>query len=650
MPLTSAPPSRTRHSVRRGRLRLCLWSLVVTALISIAGMLVIQRWQHYEQDLLASQQVLQSRLQAVVQRLAREISGDAVARLAKVHEADRESSPAEDSLRPAGELEPLGDLDPDYQLLVRQLRSAQETHRLSTPIYVLAPVGENPRPRAVTFLATSAARTLRGTRVDATPEVSRHFARGGVLDRYDDVYGSWVSAFAPIRNSAGHTVGVVQADSDFQRFDEAAKRRLRSDLAYWGLWWALSALVIVRLAQIIAHHSEREFERCEKAIERARRHEGASDAKTRLLGDVARDLRSPLSAILGLNELLLESRLDPQQREYAGSIEKSSTQILDVLTDLSTAVEQQRGALRSEQVDFDPTELLNRLEKSLLPEAQRRELSLHFRAARRLPSRVKGDATRLERALHKLVENAFFHTDLGSVGINLTRRSQTPRAITVDFEVFDTGTGIPAEELATAEDQYVVGLPRDYRQYLQNLSIARYLIRCLGGNLQYRVNESGGGHYSFSLEFPIVVDRGERDAAGGALPTGLDVLIVEDDVAIQRLIGTLIERWQCAYTVADNGEQAVQLAKTKRFDLILMDYMLPVVNGLEAALRIRSHEHRHGKPRASIIAVTAQTSDDDRRKCMAAGMDGFLAKPFTMEALKQILLAHTTHEPEAAKA
>lgn len=616
---------------RQQRLRAIRHGLLSVVLGLFAGIMGLWHWTRYHEQLSAQQEVAQSRLKAVVERLAYDISSQDVAMLAEVYITDSGSwgKPSQ---------------DPAYERLHRQLREAQALYALDTPVFVLVGSGQAQHPNLARFIATSSPRALPGRGVQLPPEVRQQFARGGVIDRDRDEYGLWVSAFHPIRAEDGGTVGIVQADQNFEHQAAEAYRQLWDGLVLSLVAWLATALVLIRLSASSQQHEAKLTRRLERARARARQHENTSASKTRLLAEVARDLRTPLNAVLGMSELLLESNLDPYQRQHCNATERSSRQLLAVLTDLSTHVEMQQGRRQAERTEFDLGAMFKRLETQWAEAATDRELTFVFRMPSRLPSLVTGDPTRLEQALTKLVENAFYHVELGTVEVAVCRRSQGNRWLELGFEIHDTGNGIPPDQLSNPDEILASDPEPQLRRYIQNFTQSRYQVLCLGGALEYGVNEAGGGDYSFSLPFAVInqipsSDLEIIDSPEIEIGSGINVLIAEDDPASQRLISTLLDRWNCSHRVAEDGDLAVQMAQSESFDLILMDVSMPVLDGVAATRSIREFERETGQERSRIFALTAHTSEDERRACRSAGMDGFVAKPYSAADLREVVFA-----------
>ncbi|HLO93889.1 MAG TPA: ATP-binding protein, partial [Burkholderiaceae bacterium] len=281
--------------------------------------------------------------------------------------------------------------------------------------------------------------------------------------------------------------------------------------------------------------------------------------------------------------------------------------------------------------------------KPLAVRAADKGLTLRCETAPGLPARVLGDAGRLRQVLINLLGNAIKFTEQGSVVLSL----HPGRAGELTFTIADTGIGIPAKKLGTifeAFSQEDSSITRRYGGTGLGLTISARLVDAMQGRIWVESSPGEGSRFHVALPLmaespderpPMGMGSGEgTDAEPAAAGTSLRVLLVEDHPVNQRLAAQLLQRWGHRVTLADNGERALALLADDRFDLVLMDMMMPVLDGLEATRRYRATEQGARTP---IVALTAKAMKGDRDRCLAAGMDDYLSKPLDLREFQRLI-------------
>jgi signal transduction histidine kinase/ActR/RegA family two-component response regulator len=357
--------------------------------------------------------------------------------------------------------------------------------------------------------------------------------------------------------------------------------------------------------------------------------EASVRAKTAFLATMSHEIRTPMNGIIGMLDLLRVGILPGEQAEYADLAHRSALQLLRVLDDILDHARLEAGRMTLERRPFDlATTTLEAMELFRI-QAEQAGFILHADLTAG-PWRLEGDASRVRQIIANLVGNAVKFTRQGQVVVRLERREGYLAVI-----VADTGIGIPAETLTTLFQPFVQGDPTFTRRYGGcglGLAITRELADLMGARVE-ATSQVGVGS-TFTLLLPV--------APAGVRPftpsvTGLRVLVVEDDpgnrALIRRILLTLGHRPEL---VAD-GAQALQRLAEGGLDLVLMDLLIPVVDGLETTRRWRIEEQRSGVPRLPIIALTACALTTDRAACLEAGMDEFLTKPVFVDQLDACL-------------
>ncbi|MHA7815808.1 MAG: hybrid sensor histidine kinase/response regulator [Pseudohaliea sp.] len=378
--------------------------------------------------------------------------------------------------------------------------------------------------------------------------------------------------------------------------------------------------------------------------------QGANSAKSRFVANMSHEIRTPLHVILGLGDSLADSRLDQEQQRWVAALReagKSLGALIDDILDYSR-LESDKVSIASEP--FDPRAVGDNLVQGLRPLAEDRGLRLHYEPSPALPEAVTGDARRLRQVLLNLIGNAIKFTDEGSITLRMA-----PGPGCLELEVSDTGIGISAEEREHIfQPFYQAQQPVERRGTGLGLTIVRSLIELMGGSLELESAPGEGTRVSVALPVaatatgPVDTVAGETEAGEaveeGAL-AGARVLLVEDSATNRMLVETQLRGTGCTVTTARDGREAVTACDNETFDLILMDCRMPGMDGFEATGAIRAGAG--GNAATPIIALTANNMAGDRDRCLAAGMNRFLAKPFTREALITTMARELAREPSA---
>jgi len=371
----------------------------------------------------------------------------------------------------------------------------------------------------------------------------------------------------------------------------------------------------------------------DELVELAQKAEEANRAKSRFLANMSHEIRTPLNGILGMAELLDGSSLPGSERRWVQDLRSSAESLRDLLGDILDLSKIEAGRMTVEAIPFDPEVLLRDLDALFRPGAQAKGLALVVVGEAPLDRDVLGDPVRIRQILTNLVSNAVKFTLAGTVEI---RSVLTETLWTIAVE--DTGTGIPEEARARIWEVFAQADESTTRRFGGTglgLSISRQLARLMGGDL--RLERSGPGAGSrFVLELPVELRPREArppvPASGETVASGWKILVAEDNAVNQKVILGFLRRLGCSPQLAVDGREALEAARHGTWDLILMDVHMPVMDGLEAAGILRAEGYR-----GPIWALTASTLLEERDRCRASGMDGFLPKPLRLEELRTAL-------------
>ncbi len=390
-----------------------------------------------------------------------------------------------------------------------------------------------------------------------------------------------------------------------------------------------------------------EIARRQQQVEEARRRaEEASRAKSDFLANMSHEIRTPMNAILGLSHLALRAGAPPRQRGYLTRIRASATALLGIINDILDVSKIEAGMLTLERVPFDLTTVLDMVAGTATLSAEEKGLALRLEVAPDVPTALLGDPLRLGQVLLNLVNNAVKFTERGGVDLSVTAASRTAGEAELRFAVRDTGIGMTAEQVSRLFQPFAQADSSTTRRYGGTglgLAISRRLAVMMGGGITVDSTPGQGSTFRFAVTAgvqdgpaPALADPGLAGLLVEEPLRGLRVLVADDN-AINRLVAReILEDAGLAVTAVGSGAEAVRLALEPGagYAALLSDIQMPDMDGFEVARAIRRY---CGTDRLPIIAMTAHALEEERRRCLAAGMDDHIAKPVEPHRLVAVL-------------
>jgi two-component system, sensor histidine kinase len=371
--------------------------------------------------------------------------------------------------------------------------------------------------------------------------------------------------------------------------------------------------------------------------------EQASSAKSEFLARMSHEIRTPMNGVMGMSELLQATGLTPRQRHLAETISHSAEALLQIINDILDFSKVEAGKLELENVEFSLREAVEETLEIFAGRAHGKGLELACDIELDVPGTVRGDPMRLRQVLINFVGNAIKFTDAGEV---IVRVRALGKEGSLRFEVIDTGIGIAEEAQAhifNAFSQADSFTSRKYGGTGLGLAICGQLAGLMGGEIGVHSKVNRGSTFWFEVRLEAVAGAtptlpppaGSASAvpASAARAIGPRILLVEDNAVNREVAVGMLESLGCEADTAENGWLALTAMNTATYDAVLMDCQMPVMDGLAATGEIRRREQTSGAARVPIIALTANAMDGDRERCLDAGMDDFLSKPFTQQQL-----------------
>jgi len=416
---------------------------------------------------------------------------------------------------------------------------------------------------------------------------------------------------------------------------------------------------IRRHGELLEERIHQRTEDLEKAMRAAL---AASQAKSEFLANMSHELRTPMNGLLGMLDIVLDSRVDPEQRDHLETAQRCAYSLLALLNDILDLSKIEAGKMMLENIPFNVRTLLEDCVKSYHATAAQKKIGLHFEADLSAPAQILGDPLRLRQVAANLLSNAVKFTDRGWVCLRLSARpndatNEPGSLVNMIIDVSDTGPGIEAEKLPFIFDKFTQAdgsITRKYGGTGLGLAITRRLTGLQGGQVQVESKVGKGSTFTVTIPCELVktpesapAERRREVTARQDGAWAARVLLVEDNLVNQKVVMAILRKHGFHIDVANDGREALNMLEASGGDyhLVLMDIQMPVLDGLETTRAIRRDPRWQDLP---IIAMTAHAMHGDRERCLQAGMNAYISKPVQPAHLISMVETHlTSRAPEA---
>jgi len=380
------------------------------------------------------------------------------------------------------------------------------------------------------------------------------------------------------------------------------------------------------------------------ANEQTKKAENANKAKSLFLSNMSHELRTPLNAVIGYSELIqLENEGADQDllNDSINEINKAGRHLLSLVDDILDFSKIEAGKIELEEVEFETAHLLSEVTSLFSQDIKNKGLTFKTLYSDSIPLYIKGDFKRIKQVLINLISNAIKFTSEGQISLQLScsQTSDNNHSIFY-FKVIDTGIGISREQQAIIFDSFSqadISTTRTFGGTGLGLSIVKQLAGLMGGEINLDSDIGQGSTFSFTLPIDLVseIDLSVNNHSNDTKQFSANILVAEDFQSNQMLISRFLEHHGCSVDVVSNGQKAVIHFKKNHYDLIFMDCQMPTLDGYEATRLIRKYEFSNNTPPIPIIALTAHALKENNEKCLQAGMDSIITKPFSRHDLYQ---------------